>query len=49
MVPEGMEDVSKYPTLIRGMIEMGYSDEDIRKIAGENLLRVMRRSEEAAE
>ena len=49
MVPEGMEDVSKYPALIRGMIEMGYSDSDIRKIAGGNLLRVMRQCEEAAE
>lgn len=49
MVPEGMEDVSKYPTLIRGMMRMGYSDEDIRKIAGGNLLRVMRECEAAAE
>ena len=49
MVPEGMEDVTKYPSLIRGMIEMGYSDEDIRKIAGGNLLRVMRAAEAAAE
>ena len=49
MTPEGMEDVSKYPALIRGMIERGYSDEDIRKIAGENLLRVMKQCEAAAE
>jgi len=48
MVPEGMEDVSKYPTLIRGMMRMGYSDETIRKIAGGNLLRVMRACEAAA-
>ena len=49
MVPVGMEDVSKYPTLIRGMIGMGYSDEDIRKIAGRNLLSVMKQCEEAAQ
>lgn len=49
MVPVGMEDVSQYPTLIGGMIEMGYSDDDIRKIAGGNLLRVMKLCEEAAE
>ncbi|MBI1356072.1 MAG: membrane dipeptidase [Acidobacteria bacterium] len=48
MVPEGMEDVSKYPSLIRGMMRKGYSDEDIRKIAGENLLRVMRQCEKVA-
>jgi len=48
MVPAGLEDVSKFPVLARGLIEMGYSDADIRKIMGENLLRVMQRNEEAA-
>jgi len=48
MVPAGMEDVSKYPALVRGLIGLGYSDEDVRKIMGENLLRVMRANEEAA-
>lgn len=42
MVPQGLEDVSKYPELIKGLIGMGYSDADIRKIMGENALRVMR-------
>jgi membrane dipeptidase len=49
MVPAGMEDVSKYPDLVRGMIGLGYSDGDLRKIMGENLLRVMQAAEEAAE
>ncbi len=49
MVPAGMEDVSKYPDLVRGLMALGYSDEDLRKIMGENLLRVMRANEEAAE
>jgi membrane dipeptidase len=48
MVPAGLEDVSKYPELVSGLIGMGYSDEDIRKIMGENLLRVMRATEEVA-
>jgi membrane dipeptidase len=48
MVPVGMEDVSRYPELVRGLIDMGYSDEDIAGIMGENLLRVMRANEEAA-
>jgi membrane dipeptidase len=48
MVPEGMEDVSKYPALVKGLIDMGYSDSDIRKITGENLLRVMRANEAVA-
>ena len=42
MTPVGMEDVSKYPVLVKGLIEMGYSDQDIRKIMGLNILRVMR-------
>ena len=49
MVPQGLEDVSKYPVLVRGMIDRGYSDADIRKIMGENLLRVMKRNEEVAD
>ena len=48
MVPVGMEDVSKYPDLVRGLVDLGYSDEDVRKIMGENLLRVMRAAEEAS-
>ena len=49
MVPRGMEDVSKYPVLVKGLIEMGYSDGDVRKIMGENLLRVMRENEKGAQ
>jgi membrane dipeptidase len=49
MTPRGMEDVSKYPVLVKGLIEMGYSDGDIRKVMGENLLRVMRANEAGAE
>ncbi len=48
MVPAGLEDVSKYPALVRGLMDMGYSDGDVRKIMGENLLRVMRAAEEAS-
>jgi len=48
MVPDGMEDVSTYPVLVKGLIDMGYSDSDIRKIMGENLLRVMRANEAVA-
>ena len=45
MVPEGMEDVSKYPELVKGLMQLGYSDADIRKIMGQNMLRVMRANE----
>ena len=37
------------PNLTRALLENGYSAKDIRKIYGENLLRVMRGAEKAAE
>ncbi|MFN0106052.1 MAG: dipeptidase [Bryobacteraceae bacterium] len=49
MTPTGMEDVSKYPVIVKGLIEMGYSDTDIRKIMGLNILRVLRQTEEVAQ
>ena len=39
-LPTGLKDVSYFPNLIQGFLERGYSEEDIRKILGENLLRV---------
>lgn len=47
-VPEGLDDVSHFPNLTRALLEHGYSAQDIRKIYGENLLRVMRAVEAAA-
>jgi membrane dipeptidase len=44
-VPVGMEDVSKYPALTAELLRRGYSDEDVRKILGKNILRVMRQAE----
>ncbi len=40
--PIGLEDVSKFANLTRALLEKGYSAEDIRKIYGGNLMRVMR-------
>lgn len=39
-LPVGLKDVSTFPTLIDGLIERGYDDDAIRKILGENALRV---------
>jgi membrane dipeptidase len=39
-LPIGLEDVSTYPNLIQGLFERGYDEADIRRILGENLLRV---------
>jgi membrane dipeptidase len=46
--PQGMEDISKTPNLVRGLMERGFSDEDILKILGGNTLRVMREVEEVS-
>jgi membrane dipeptidase len=39
-VPVGLEDVSGYPKLIEELLGRGYGEQEIRKICGENLLRV---------
>jgi membrane dipeptidase len=47
-VPVGLEDVSRFPDLLAELIRRGYSDDDIRRVAGRNLLRVLRKAEEVA-
>jgi membrane dipeptidase len=48
MLPGGMEDVSKLPAITYELLKRGYSDADVKKVLGENLLRVMAEVEEAA-
>ena len=38
---KGIENLSKYPDLTRGLVARGYDDESIVKILGENWLRVL--------
>ena len=47
-LPIGLKDVSTYPNLIEGLLQRGYSEDDIRKILGGNLLRVWRAVEAGA-
>lgn len=47
-VPEGLEDVSKYPTLLTELARRGWSEADLRKLTGGNILRVMRAAEAIA-
>jgi membrane dipeptidase len=44
----GLEDVSTFPALFAELIRRGWSDGDLRKLAGENLLRVLRTAEATA-
>lgn len=48
-LPTGLKDVSDYPNLVQGLLERDYRDEDVRKILGENLLRVWKAVEDYAE
>ena len=47
--PIGLEDVSKYPDLTAELLRREYGDDDILKILGGNVLRVMRKVESAAQ
>ena len=45
-LPVGLKDVSMYPNLIKGLLDRGYSEQDIRKILSGNILRVWRQVED---
>jgi len=47
-LPLGLEDVSGYPRLFAALAERGWSDQDLAKLAGGNVLRVMRDAEAGA-
>ena len=47
-MPEGLEDVSRYPVLFAELADRGYSEDDLMAIAGRNVLRVMREAERTA-
>jgi membrane dipeptidase len=38
--PQGLDTVSDYPRITEGLLARGYTETDIRKILGENFLRV---------
>ena len=44
-LPTSLKDVSSYPDLIKGLLDRGYAQEDIKKILSGNLLRVWRQVE----
>jgi membrane dipeptidase len=48
-MPEGMEDCTKLPKITEALLRKGYSEADIRKILGENTLRVMEQAERVSQ
>jgi membrane dipeptidase len=46
--PDGLEGVDRFPALLLELMRRGWSDADIAKIAGENVLRVMAEAEQVA-
>jgi membrane dipeptidase len=47
-LPVDLKDVSMYPNLIAELLRRGYDEDDLRKICGENVLRVLARAEHVA-
>lgn len=48
LLPEGLEDVAAYPNLTAELLRRGYSERDVRKVLGGNVLRAMRQAEGVA-
>lgn len=46
--PEGLDDVRDYPGLVAGLLRKGVSEEDVGRVCGGNLVRVMREVERFA-
>ena len=47
-LPEGLDSVATYPALLGEMLRRGWSDADVAKLAGGNVLRVMEQAEKVA-
>ena len=47
--PRGLEGVDRYPALLAELMRRGWSDADVAKVAGENVLRVMAEAERIAQ
>ncbi len=46
--PLGLEDVSRYPALFAELVDRGWSDQDLAKLAGGNVLRALRGTEQVS-
>lgn len=48
VLPEGLEDVSCYPAITAELLSRGWQEADIRKVLGDNVLRVLAAAEQVA-
>ena len=48
-LPAGLEDVTRLPHVTYGLLKRGFSEEDVRKVLGENALRVLEAAERSSE
>lgn len=48
MSPRQLEDVSCYPNITQELLDRGYTEDQIRKVLGENILRALRVAQEVA-
>lgn len=44
LLPQGMDDVTRLPLIAQGLLDRGYSEADVKKVLGGNMLRVMDRA-----
>ena len=47
-MPTGLKSVADYPNIIAELLKRGYSEGDVAKVCGENLLRAWAAAEEAS-
>jgi len=48
LLPDGLHDVTTYPTISLELLDRGWSEPDIRKVLGENALRALANAEDVA-
>jgi membrane dipeptidase len=46
--PDGLENVSKYPDLVAELVRRGYTDDEVKKVIGLNVIRALREAEKVA-
>ncbi len=47
ITPRQLDDVTDFPLITKALLDRGYSEEDVRKILGENFIRVLKANEES--